>query len=428
MSAVRATGLLVRGRHGYAGPLIVAVVFLASGLTIGTSSYAFGLFIEPLEEAFKWQRTAISASLSFMAVGSLAAPFFGRLLDRYGARPVMAVSLSMFGLSFLVRPFMTELWHWYALSFLQFVVFSSTATIPAGRLIGLWFPDSRGRVMGIALTGNNFGGLVMPVVVGLVLAAASWQAAFQVIAGISFFTAMLVVLFVQEPRDRTGAPGPGEQGEGPSGNALPGWTVREALRTRGFYAMTLGIMLGSFTFTAILPQVSAHLKSEGMSTTGAAVALSTLALFGMMGKFVFGYLAERITAGRAMMVSFGGQVIFLLLMVGYPDPPSIWAWVALFGFFMAAHSALVPLIIQENFGLRSFGSISGVVTMATVFPFAIGPLMAGASFDITGSYGPAFVAVSALFAIGISALTQVRGTGIEQFALSARSGTGRGAA
>ena len=61
---MRAGDLVLRARAGYDGWIIIGVVFLAAGLTIGTSNYAFGLFIEPLENSFGWRRTAISASLS----------------------------------------------------------------------------------------------------------------------------------------------------------------------------------------------------------------------------------------------------------------------------------------------------------------------------------------------------------------------------
>ena len=53
----------------------------------GAAQYAFGLFIGPLADTFGWSRTALSASVSFAALGGLTAPLLGRALDVYGARP-----------------------------------------------------------------------------------------------------------------------------------------------------------------------------------------------------------------------------------------------------------------------------------------------------------------------------------------------------
>ena len=406
---MRATHLLARARRPYYGWLIVAITFIAAALAIGSSNYAFGLFIEPLEREFGWQRTQITASLSFMAVGSLAGPFIGRLMDRYGARPILVVSVSLFGLSFLLRPLMTHLWHWYGLSLMQFVAFSGAAGLPAGRLVPIWFPRSRGRVMGITAMGNNFGGLTLPLVVGFVLAVSTWQAGFFIIGAVALLVALVAAGAVHElpPLEDAGSvKGDGSAEAGGSPQLLHGSTVQEALRSRSFYAMTLSLMLGSFTYGAVLPLVSDHLATEGVARNTVPLAVALMAAFGMVGKLLFGYLSERITARRAMMISLGGQIVFIGFMVALPSSPFIWFSVPLFGLHMGAFGALAPLIVQENFGLKAFGTISGLSQLATVVPFAFGPLLAGASFDLTESYGPGFIVVAVLFGIGILSLTQ----------------------
>ena len=103
----------------YRGWWVISAPFLASALSVGAGQYGFGLFIEPLEDAFGWNRSQISASLSFTAVGSLIAPFVGRVMDRHGAKYIMAGSMGLIAISYLLRPLMTELWHWYALSLIQ---------------------------------------------------------------------------------------------------------------------------------------------------------------------------------------------------------------------------------------------------------------------------------------------------------------------
>ena len=393
----------------YRGWWIVGAVFLASAMMVGSSQYAFGIFVAPLQDEFGWSRTEINASLSFAAIGSLAAPFLGRLIDTYGSRPVMAACLGMFGLSFLLRPLMTELWHWYALSALQFAGFSGAAALPAGKLVGVWFQRTRGRVMGLTTMGNNFGGLVIPAIVGASIALSSWEGAYVVLGVMSVVVVLIALVAIKEIPDDQDRRAASEAGGADPASEMTGWTVDEALRHRSFYLITMAIFLGTFTYGAVLPQVFAHLTNEGASTTTASQALGALALFGMAGKISFGYMAERITARYALMLCLGGQAIFLILMLESANAALLWTSVPLFGLCMGAFGTLLQLIVQESFGLRFFGSIMGLVNVTSVVSFAVGPLMAGASYDLTDRYHTAFIATAAMFVVAIVLLTQAGG-------------------
>ena len=408
MFSDRAADMVLRARRReYDGLLIVGIVFLASALSIGTSNYAFGLYVEPLEETFGWTRTEILGSLSFWAIGSLTAPLLGRFMDNHGARLLLVGTLALFGVSLVLRPMMTELWHFYALSFLQFFAFSGMNMLPAGRLVALWFPKSKGRAMGFTTMGNNFGGLTVPILTGYVLAVATWGSAFVVTGILAFAVALLATLFVHERTTQRVASSQGSESSTAT-SSLVGLTVKEALRSDAFYYVTAATALGSFTYSALLPQISTHLLDQGTDDRTVVTLLSLLAAFGMAGKGIFGYLAERLTARVAMMLSLGGQTALISVIVAYPIGIHLWLVVPVFGFFFGAYGVLMTLLLQENFGLKYFGSIAGLSGLVVMIPAFAGPLMAGASFDHLGSYGPAFIAVAALFVTAILLLTRVK--------------------
>ena len=337
-----------------------------------------------------------------MALGALAGPLLGRAMDRLGARPVVAASVAVLGASFALRPLMTELWHWYALSALQFAAFSGAAILPAGRLVGLWFPRTRGRVMGIAMMGNNFGGLVVPPLVAAAIAAGTWKAAYLGLGAAGLALAAAAALLVSEPA----AGRAGGAGRGPFGEE---WTLGRAIRTRAFVAVAGAIMLGNFTYTIVLAHVFAHLEETGVGVGAAAWAVSVLAACGMAGKLVLGYLTERAPARFVMMTAFGGQIIGIVLMLVTAPGAGIWPAVGVFGFFMGSFGALSPLLVQDSFGIRSFGTIMGLVSVTTVVSFGLGPLIAGFSYDVWGGYGPAFAAAAVMFAIAAALLAWAGG-------------------
>ena len=390
------------------GALVIAVVFSSTAIAVGVSQYAFGLFIAPIEETFGWTRTEISASLSFAAVGGLSAPLLGRAMDRFGARPVLALSLAVFGLSFCLRPLMTELWHWYALSFLQFVTFAGLTVLPAGRLVAAWFPHIRGRMTGVAATGNNVGGLVMPVIIAALLAAMPWSEASVVIGVAAFVVAGAALVLIREAPATTGAqlhPSGSESGRAAAfDTSLPDRNLGEIVRTRTFWAVLTAITLGSFTYAGILPHVLAHLVNEGMANAAALSALATLATAGICGKLLFGWLSERFGARRLMMTNLIGQATFsaVLAIAGHAVVLAVAA--PLYGLFMGGFGALYILLVQESFGLRRYGSVMGIVNLGTVVSFGLGPLIAGASYDLSGGYGAAYLVVCGLFVAGAGAL------------------------
>ena len=394
------------------GALIIGVVFSSTAIAVGVSQYAFGLFIVPIEETFGWTRTQISASLSFAAVGGLSAPLLGRAMDRFGARPIIVLSLTVFGASFCLRPLMTELWHWYALSFLQFATFSGLTVLPAGRLVAAWFPHIRGRMTGVAATGNNVGGLVMPVFIAALLAAMPWNDASMVIGIMSFAIAGLAILVVREAPPAAGIEshraGAAAGGAIRSAAALPDQDLRETVRTRTFYAVLAMITLGTFTYSTILPHALAHMVNKGMTNAAALSALGTLATAGVCGKLLFGWLSERFTARRMMISNLVGQAAFTALLAGAAHTGVVAIAAPLYGLFMGGFGALYILVVQESFGMRHYGSVMGLMNLGTVVSFGLGPLIAGVSYDVSGGYGAAFLIVCGLFVAGAVSLAFAR--------------------
>ena len=151
-----------------------------------------------------------------------------------------------------------------------------------------------------------------------------------------------------------------------------GLTVKEALRTDAFYYVTAATALGSFTYSALLPQISTHLLDQGTNSLTVVMLIFLLAGFGMAGKGVFGYLAERFTARIAMMLSLGGQTALISVIVAYPVGLHLWVIVPIFGFFFGAYGVLVTLLLQENFGLKYFGSIAGLSGLVGMVPWSRG--------------------------------------------------------
>ncbi|NKC11339.1 MAG: MFS transporter [Gammaproteobacteria bacterium] len=377
------------------GIIIVALVFSATAICTGTGQYAFGYFIEPLAMDYGWNRTAISASLSFAAVTGLAAPLLGRAMDRYGTRPILVGSLLVAGSSLLVRPFMTELWHLYVLSLIQFTGYAGATVLPMGKLVAVWYPRTRGRVMAVAVMGNNFGGLTVPGLVALVLAYATWREGFMAVGLVCWIIAGLSWWLVREAPE-SGGTGCTAAGSAPSNS---GYTLGEAMRMPAFYVVLCVIALGTFTYSTILPHIPAHLMNLGMSLAAATITLKTVALGGIFGKVIFGFMAERIGPRFATAVNLLGQALLGSALGLTTSHAQLQVVAPLFGVFMGGFGVVHTLLVQDVFGLKYYGSIMGTLNASTVLSFGLGPIFAGLVFDLTGAYAWAFCGAGLLFAV-----------------------------
>jgi MFS family permease len=392
------------------------------------AQYAFGSFVEPLEEEFGWTRTQINFSLTLGLITGFLSPVVGRWMDRFGARPVMVISLLFLAAGFLLRSVMTNagnvtinaspnllvwqpdihftfLTQFYLFSLLLFVGFPGATVMPAGRLISIWFARTRGRMMGIVTAGNNFGGLTMVPLGTLVIAAAGWRWGYAVYGIIIIFIAIAAWHFIRDrPEDVAKEANkrwaPAAMDAASAAAAAAGYTASQALRMKTFYFITFGLTAAMFTYTAVLTQLIPHMEAEGFSKNEAAAGISIVAAFGIVSKLAFGRISESITARWSTVLSLSIQSIGLVLFIIADGTNLAWVAVAVFGLGFGGIGALIPLTVAEAFGVRYFGSILGIISMFGVIPVIIGPLMAGIIFDRTDNYDLAFGVTIGMFLTG----------------------------
>ena len=382
----------------------MVVVFLSSALSIGPG-YAFGMFIKPLQNEFAWSTTEISFALSFAAAGTIFSPFLGSFMDKYGARKLMIIALASMSISFLLRPYITEIWHWYLLSFLQYYALPGSTGLPAGRLVGMWYPRVRGRVMGLVTMGNNFGGLSIPLLIGFALAANKWRIAYYELGFISLFLIILTMLFVREPYVESENNVINKSKLNKIGNN--NFNLGDLFKTKTFYLLALSFMFGNFTYSALIPQIPDYLIIKELPRNHLPFLVSLLATFGMFGKASFGYLSEIFTSKTMMVVSLLGQVVFIFFIIYTDNYIFMWIIFPLFGFFMGAYGAIIHLVIQDMYGLKNFGKISGILLFGSVISFFVGPILSGISVDKTGDYAISFIIVAVMFVIGAILLVTI---------------------
>jgi MFS family permease len=80
---------------------IVAASSLALGASQGPINvFAAGIFLKPISQELGFGRGDIAAAIGISSLmTAVASPFFGRLIDRFGVRAPLAVSIVLFALA-----------------------------------------------------------------------------------------------------------------------------------------------------------------------------------------------------------------------------------------------------------------------------------------------------------------------------------------
>ena len=386
------------------GWVIAGVLFTCFTLTVGMLQYSYGVFVAPLEEEFGWTRAEVNVSLSFFAMTGLLAPVAGPILDRFGSSRVMMFSYLILAISFLPRPWMTELWEFYVLNILMYAGMPGAIMLPVGKLIGIWFTEARGRAVGITAMGANFGGFIFSAQTRTLIDLTDWRATYFIF-GVAI--ALLIPLIALTIRDAPRRPADRPLRTETSADVplQEGMAVRDAIRTRAFLLMTGGLLLATIPYQSVLTQIIPHLEAEGMTSTNAAWVLSVLAVFGMVGKVLLGWLSDIIAARKVFVGSLFLQAFGLLVLINGGTSIYVWlVFVPIFGVAFGGMGSLMTLLPLETFGIRAFASIFGLLSLLILPTALIGPPLTGYAFDVTGSYTIAFYVIAALLVIGSIAL------------------------
>jgi len=109
-----------------------------------------------------------------------------------------------------------------------------------------------------------------------------------------------------------------------------------------------------------------------------------------------GKVGDKIGHERAMAICFLPIAGALFWLQVAKDLWMLYLFAAVYGFGHGGFFALISPLIAQFFGTKSHGAIFGIVIAVGSIGGAIGPLLAGHIFDLTGSYRIPFFILAAL--------------------------------
>jgi MFS family permease len=370
---------------------VVVALFVVTSC-IATAVSTFGVFLPVLSDAFGWSRGAVSLILSInLMLGGVAAFPVGRIADRRGPRAVLATTVAIGAVGFVLSSRIDALWHLY-ISYGVFVgVGMSSIYVLTAATVARWFDARRGLVLAIVLSGFNLGWLTGGPLAAFLIEHWGWRVAYVVLGVLVAAVGLPASLWVRYPRASDARR---------ITTATPATAARRVALADGrlWLFVSAWCCLGLVFMMVTVHSVS-YARDRGLPLEQASLVLSAFGIGAVSGRLLAGAAVDHFGAVPTMRVCLLIQCVALCaLLVGLPT----WTLIVtllLFGLGASGADNTFVKAVSDVFGLAALASIMSIVGLGWRSGAGIGPALAGFVHDITGSYTPSFAfAVLALAA------------------------------
>ena len=365
-----------------------------------------GLFLKSVTAEFGWSRTVFSSITSTTSLfNALSLPVAGYLVDRFGARRMIAIGTVLGCGSYAALSFAPSYIGLVGIMGLA-VMSGNLASYPAFMsLAQRWFDKRLGLALAIASTGLAVGIGGFSFLITRTIERHGWREAF-VTVGLSALVIGLVNLLVLV-RDNPGPVPDAERRAETVRAGADGSSLLEALGTRDFWLYAASFSLVIFAVVGCSIHLPALLSDRGASPAQLASVVAIGSAGSLLGRLFTGVLLDRFPVRAVAALFFLGQTLgFLLLLNGLR-----WAPLAslLLGAVQGAEIDLLGYVIARRFGRVAYARVYGSCFAITLIGAIIGPLVMASIFDRTGSYHAGLLLMSAapLLALGLLWLARV---------------------
>jgi sugar phosphate permease len=388
---------------------IVAVAFAAQAFAVGLTTYAFGLFQKPVAAEFDASFQEVGLGMALMlAVGAIAAPFLGRALDRRSIRGIMVLGAALMAVGFVLMSIAPALWM-LGLLFGCVVGPAMLALGPNGtaKIVANWFVRRRGQALGICAAGTSAGGFLAPPLIALAIEAFGWRGALICLALAVAVLAipMVWLVIVNRPEDRGLAPDGDDAASQPAAGAVTTaaeWTFGALLRERNFWLITMSAGLCFASVGSLIANLIPYATDLGIGDRSAALLVSCLSAAAIVGKLIFGAVADRFDTRLGMWIAIGLLALYLGVLLAHPGYGVLMGASIVGGLALGGFLPVWGALIGVCYGRAAFGRVMGLMAPVMgplnwgVYPFT------GWIRDRTGNYDLAFVTF--LVAIALAAV------------------------
>ena len=382
----------------------VFVVLLCAAAVRATPS----ILIVPLEREFGWSRALLSSAVSVnLVLYGLVGPFAAALMERFGIRRTVLVSLVLIATGVALTSQMRASWQLVlAWGILVGLGTGTTAMVLGATVVSRWFVSRRGAVMGVLTASTATGQMLFLPLEAHVVEQHGWRAVPVLVACVVALLLPLVALLVRDRPSDIGAlpygatpdtPALAPSRQNPLANALR--VLRDGSRNPDFWLLAgsffvCGATTNGLVGTHLVPACMDH----GIPEVRAAGLLAVMGIFDLIGTTASGWLSDRFDSRKLLFWYYGLRGLSLLWLPHAFDAEVLG--LPVFAIFYGLDwIATVPPTVRlttEAMGVRDAPIAFGWIVASHQIGAGVGALGAGVIRSTLTTYTPAWVTAGAI--------------------------------
>ncbi|RPG95971.1 MAG: MFS transporter [Candidatus Pelagibacter sp. TMED239] len=371
------------------------VTLIAASLVVFISlsvRQVFGMFFMDFNIDLGITNTEFGLAIGIQMLGwGLSGPIFGAIADKYGGHKAISLAFIFYilGVYFLYAGPNTGLYFQISLGVLIGIGCGGTAISIPMSMVGKHFPlSNRTIAMSIVTAVGSFGYFLSPLYTNYSLENNGWVQTlflFMIFLSIGF----VVAFFVRSPISN--------QTNETFNDQSTIEALKEAFQNKSYLLLTSGFFVCGFHITLVGTHVPKYVIDKGLEDWTAAMILSLIGFFNIIGSLASGYLSSKKSKKIILSAIYLLRGISICLFIFTP-PSTISSIIfgASFGILWLSTVPATSGIVAHIFGTKYLGLLYGLVFLSHQIGSFFGAYLGGLFYDLYGSYDYAWYLAIAL--------------------------------
>ena len=387
------------GRVHYAW-IVLIVMFTATLAGVGVRA-APGVMIVPLERAFGWDVSTISAAISVnIILMGATGPFVTGFMEVFGLKRTILLGMMLLVAATGLSIFMTEPWQLFLTWGLMVGIGCGAGAVGiAAAIANRWFAERTGLAMGLLFAANAAGQVIFLPFLAMLAESFGWQAvALTVTLAIAVMVQVVALLLPESPAHIGIGPYGSEAVLRPPSHAGNPFSIALTVLYRAghsldFWLLTLSFGVCGFSTNGLInTHLIAYCSDRGISQVNGAWVLASLGVFSLVGSAASGWLCDRFNP-RILLFWYYSLRGLSLIAVPFTqfDVVSLSLFSIFYGLDWVATGPATFALTNEVFGRKDTPVVIAWIFTGHQVGGALAAFGAGAVRSATGDYFLAFV-------------------------------------